>query len=98
MSSPASPDEQPEALLGRRLGHYLLVDVIGTGAMGTVFRARDVVLRRSVALKVHKNRRGETGLKRFLQEARAAAKLAHPAIAEVQIGRASCRERVYVLV
>ncbi len=76
-------DEPPEALIGRRLGHYLVLDAIGGGAMGHVFRARDVVLRRTVALKVHKPRRGSSGLGRFHQEGRAVLALGHPGIAEV---------------
>jgi serine/threonine protein kinase/predicted ATPase len=79
-------EESPDALIGRRLGHYLVVEGIGGGAMGHVFRARDVVLRRTVALKVHRNRRGDQGLRRFLQESRAAQALQHPAIAEVYEG------------
>ncbi len=76
-------EESPDELIGRRLGHYLVVDAIGRGAMGHVFRAWDVVLRRSVALKVHRNKRSETGLRRFLQESRASSTLSHPGIAEI---------------
>lgn len=46
--------------------------------MGTVYRARDLFLGRTVALKVHKKRPNEQGLRRFLQEARAAEALSHP--------------------
>lgn len=46
--------------------------------MGAVYRARDLFLGRTVALKVHKKRPGEQGLRRFLQEARAAEALTHP--------------------
>ena len=70
MSQPRDA-ESPEALIGRRLGHYLVLDSIGGGAMGHVYRARDVVLRRTVALKVHRVKRSGTGLARFQQEGRA---------------------------
>ncbi len=82
----SEPEESPDALIGRRLGHYLVIESIGGGAMGNVLRARDVVLRRLVALKVHRNKRGETGLRRFLQESRAAQALRHPGIAEIYEG------------
>ncbi|MFO0683920.1 MAG: serine/threonine-protein kinase [Sandaracinus sp.] len=75
-------DESPEALVGRRLDHYLILDTIGGGAMGHVYRARDVVLRRTVALKVHRAKRG-SALGRFQQEGRALLALQHPGIAEI---------------
>ena len=65
------------------LGHYKILDRIGTGGIGEVYRARDTRLGRTVAIKVVKadiaddpDRRG-----RFLQDARAAAALSHPNIA-----------------
>lgn len=80
MSEPA--DDSPEALVGRRLDHYLVLDSIGGGAMGHVYRARDVVLRRTVALKVHRATR-RSALGRFQQEGRALLALQHPGIAEI---------------
>ncbi|MBN8617025.1 MAG: protein kinase, partial [Deltaproteobacteria bacterium] len=73
-----SAPETSDGLVGRRIGPYLLLERLGVGAMGTVYRARDLFLGRTVALKVHKKRPGEQGLRRFLQEARAAEALAHP--------------------
>jgi tetratricopeptide (TPR) repeat protein len=70
--------ETSDGLVGRRVGPYLLLERLGGGAMGTVYRARDLFLGRTVALKVHKRRRNEQGLRRFLQEARAAEALSHP--------------------
>jgi predicted Ser/Thr protein kinase len=58
-----------------RLGHYRVLDVLGRGGMGYVFRAEDTRLKRLVALKVM-NRRFSTApnsRKRFLEEARAMA-------------------------
>jgi serine/threonine protein kinase/tetratricopeptide (TPR) repeat protein len=75
--------EAPQALIGRRLGHYLVLDSIGGGAMGHVYRARDVVLGRTVALKVHRARKSGTALGRFQQEGRALLALSHPGIAAV---------------
>ncbi len=65
------------------LGHYKILDRLGAGGMGEVYRARDTRLGRTVAIKVlvasvagDPDRRA-----RFLQETRAAAALSHPNIA-----------------
>jgi serine/threonine protein kinase len=72
-------------MIGRTLGHYRIEEPLGKGGMGEVFRAVDDRLQRSVALKLlapemtaDPERRG-----RFLQEARAACAVTHPAIAQV---------------
>ncbi len=65
-----------------RLGKYMLVDQIGRGAMGEVFRAHDPDLDRYVALKVIAAGDGETRL-RFRREAQSAARLVHPNIVVV---------------
>src|SRR5215472_6326907 len=59
---------------GTKLGPYEILDCIGAGGMGEVYRARDTRLNRDVALKVSSERFGE----RFEQEARAIAALNHP--------------------
>ena len=77
-------------MAGRRLaGRYLLVNVLGSGGMGTVWRARDEVLDRDVAVKelhtaphVDEVERVEANA-RAVREARAAAQLRHPAIVVV---------------
>jgi response regulator RpfG family c-di-GMP phosphodiesterase len=67
---------------GLVLGHYRLLDVIGRGGMGTVYRAEHLHLRRQVAVKVMTRTAGTNPrmLHRFYGEARAVAKLQHPNI------------------
>jgi response regulator RpfG family c-di-GMP phosphodiesterase/serine/threonine protein kinase len=64
------------------LGHYRLLDLLGQGGMGTVYRAEHVQLRRQVALKVMaRSIEGNSRLlHRFYAEARAVARLQHPNI------------------
>jgi response regulator RpfG family c-di-GMP phosphodiesterase len=64
------------------LGHYRVLDVLGRGGMGTVYRAEHLHLRRQVALKVmgHTAEANPRLLHRFYGEARAVAKLQHPNI------------------
>ncbi|HEX6231473.1 MAG TPA: Stk1 family PASTA domain-containing Ser/Thr kinase [Actinomycetota bacterium] len=66
-------------------GRYHVVDRIAAGGMGEVFRARDAVLEREVAIKVlHRSLAGDPGfVERFRREARAAAGLSHPNIVAV---------------
>ena len=79
---PATPPPAGDEALGAgvRLGHYELERLLGAGAMGRVYAARDTRLGREVALKLlppelaaHPDRR-----RRLEREARAVAKLAHP--------------------
>src|SRR5437870_3412916 len=67
---------------GQRLGKYEVVSHIATGGMGTVYKALDVQLRRTVALKVLPAHLAENDsiLERFRREARYAARLSHPHI------------------
>ncbi|MBI4956675.1 MAG: serine/threonine protein kinase, partial [Myxococcales bacterium] len=76
----APPPAAEELGAGTRLGHYEIERLLGSGAMGRVYAARDTRLGRDVALKVlpaelaaHPDRR-----RRFEREAHAVAKLAHP--------------------
>jgi serine/threonine-protein kinase len=62
-----------------------LLSAVGSGAFGTVYKARDPQLDRTVAVKVPRARNlpGGQDLARFLREARSSAQLRHPAIAPV---------------
>ncbi len=64
---------------------YQLLEKLGSGGMSDVFRARDLMLERSVAIKVlHENYSDDSAFQqRFRQEARAAANLSHPNIVTV---------------
>jgi serine/threonine protein kinase len=67
-------------------GRYELAEVIGRGGMGTVYRAVDMVLGRSVAVKMLPGLLADqdpTSVARFEREARAAAALNHPAVVAV---------------
>ena len=69
--------------IGTVLGHYRLVEKIGHGGMGVVFRARDEQLERDVAVKVLPPGTfpTESARKRFRHEAHFVAKLNHPNVA-----------------
>src|SRR5262245_15611773 len=64
----------------RQLGRFELLDVVGQGAFGTVYLARDPELDRTVAVKVPRagTLPGGPDRDRFLREARSAAQLRHP--------------------
>lgn len=72
-------------MIGQVLGHYRILDKIGFGGMGEVYRATDDRLGRDVALKVLKPAFASDPdrLRRFEQEARASAALSHPNIVAV---------------
>ena len=69
-------------LIGHTIGHYRIVEQIGAGGMGVVYRARDERLDRDVAIKVLPKEvsRDSDRVARFEREAKAVAKLDHPNI------------------
>src|SRR5579863_4539255 len=69
-------------MIGQLVGHYRVLEKIGGGGMGEVFRARDERLGRDVALKLIRPASGDNPdhLRRFELEAQAAAALNHPNI------------------
>lgn len=74
---------EPSAAKGRRIGRYRLIELLGEGGMGVVFRASDDELGREVALKMLKTAQAYSAgqLERFQREARNTARLQHPSIA-----------------
>ncbi|HEV2581982.1 MAG TPA: FHA domain-containing serine/threonine-protein kinase, partial [Ktedonobacteraceae bacterium] len=84
MDQSANNDDM-NALIGRSLGQYRIVDRIGAGGMATVFKAYQPTLDRYVAVKVLPayHARDPVFVKRFVQEARAVAKLQHAHIVPI---------------
>jgi tRNA A-37 threonylcarbamoyl transferase component Bud32 len=76
-------------MLGELLDHYRIVSKLGEGGMGVVYRAKDEVLHRDVAIKVLSSRvvAEKSAQKFLLDEARAASGLSHPNICTIhQVG------------
>lgn len=89
VARPAADDlfeapRRPDAPCGEIIGHYELIELIGRGGMGAVYRAIDRKLRRQVAVKVVARNDCDTSRQRsILTEARAAAQLNHPHVVTI---------------
>ena len=77
--------EEAADLTGRQIGHYQILSRLGEGGMGVVYKARDTLLSRTVALKVLPPElvNDPERKRRFVQEAKAASSLNHPNIVTV---------------
>ena len=75
----------PQRDLPERIGSYRILELLGEGGMGQVYRATDSRLKRDVALKFlpESMAQDETARRRFLREARSAAALDHPYICQI---------------
>lgn len=78
-------EDELNALIGKSLGHFEIVERIGSGGMATVFKAHQPTLDRFVAVKVLplQHAHSPVFVKRFVQEARSVAKLTHPNIVQI---------------
>ena len=82
---------------GAKLGKFEIVELLGRGGMGEVYRARDPRLKRDVALKILPAAMGRDPdrVTRFEREARAASSLNHPNIVHIyDIGEAECLQYI----
>jgi serine/threonine protein kinase len=69
------------SLTGKKLGHYQILEKLGSGGMGEVYRAKDLALGRQAAIKVLPPGIPQDCISRLSSEAKASAKLQHPGIA-----------------
>ena len=79
-------DESGDPMLGATIGdRYLLMDRLGQGASGTIYRAEHITLRRKVAVKVlhHELSRDDLAIERFRREATTVGQIENDHIVEI---------------
>jgi serine/threonine protein kinase/tetratricopeptide (TPR) repeat protein len=71
-------------MVGRTVGHYRVVEKLGSGGMGVVYRGWDERLGRAVAIKtVHEASKSEDARSRLWREARSLARVSHPRVCQI---------------
>lgn len=92
-------DPESDGMVGRSLDHFTIIDRLGGGGMGTVYRALDESLQRYVAIKVIGRGRVGAGdtehVERLLQEARAQARVNHANVVHIYFV-SRCEELPYL--
>ena len=86
-------------MIGKEITHYRIIEKIGSGGMGEVYKAEDTKLRRTVAIKflpMDLTRNGEAR-ERFIQEAQAASALDHPNICTIHEIDQTAEGRMFIV-
>lgn len=81
-ATPHGASSHDGGLLGRQIGKYEVLEKIGQGGFGTVYKGRDAMLQRLVAIKTCSNENAELR-RRFFREAKIGANLQHPNVTTV---------------